>query len=130
MLRADSKQSISPSHYCDLVENRSRNLTINGTARLNLSLEEGMLIPPLIFMYFHCSRCIFSRMTCLQHQQALAKRFKYCSMVHTHTPVCVCVCTTKPLYDPDNARKPGSKRLKCHFWIDPNLLLVTESWKT
>lgn len=35
MLRADSKQSVSRSHYCDLAENRSQNLRINETGRLN-----------------------------------------------------------------------------------------------
>lgn len=35
MLRADSKQSVSRSHYCDFAENRFQNLTINETGRLN-----------------------------------------------------------------------------------------------
>lgn len=65
-----------------------------------------MLIPPLISMYFHCSRCIFNGMASFQHSESTS------SIVLLYTCTGVCMCTTKPLYDPGNMRKPANKKKK------------------
>lgn len=94
MLRADSKQSVSRSHYCDLAENRSQNLTINETDRLNQPGGGNANSPidfhvlPLFTLHFQSDGVLPASRSTHKALKALS------SCAHAYT----CACVPQHLY--------------------------------